>query len=49
MPKKRLSAEQIVTLLSQIEVSTAQGEVTSVAGPKAGISAGKSRPPLDRR
>ena len=38
MPKKRLSAEQIVTLLSQIEVSTAQGDVTSVACPNAGIS-----------
>lgn len=28
MPKKGLSAEQIVTLLSQIEVSMAQGNTT---------------------
>ncbi len=28
MPKKRFSAEQIVTLLRQIEVSMAQGNAT---------------------
>jgi putative transposase len=31
MPKKRLSAEQIVTLLRQIEVSMAQGKAAPVA------------------
>jgi hypothetical protein len=31
MPKKRFSAEQIVTLLRQIEVSMAQGKSASVA------------------
>jgi putative transposase len=31
MPKKRFSAEQIVTLLRQIEVSMAQGKPTPVA------------------
>jgi hypothetical protein len=31
MPKKRLSAEQIVTLLRQIEVSMAQGKSAPVA------------------
>jgi len=30
MPKKRFSAEQIVTLLRQIEVSMAQGNPTPV-------------------
>lgn len=30
MPKKRFSAEQIVTLLRQIEVSMAQGKPTPV-------------------
>ena len=38
MPKKRFSAEQIVTLLRQIEVSMAQGNVTPVACRDAGIS-----------
>ena len=31
MPKKRFGAEQIVTLLRQIEVSMAQGKPTPVA------------------
>ena len=31
MPKKRFSAEQVVTLLRQIEVSMAQGNSTPVA------------------
>jgi putative transposase len=38
MPKKRFSAEQIVTLLRQIEVSMAQGNPTPVACWDAGIS-----------
>lgn len=38
MPKKRFSAEQIVTLLRQIEVSMAQGNATPVACREAGIS-----------
>ena len=38
MPKKRFSAEQIVTLLRQIEVSMAQGTPTPVACQDAGIS-----------
>ncbi len=38
MPKKRFSAEQIVTLLRQIEVSMAQGKSTPVACRDAGIS-----------
>ena len=38
MPKKRFSAEQIVTLLRQIEVSMAQGKSTPVACRAAGIS-----------
>ena len=38
MPKQRLSAEQIVTLLRQIEVSMAQGKPTPVAYRDAGIS-----------
>jgi hypothetical protein len=38
MPKKRFSAEQIVTLLRQIEVSMAQGKPTLVACWDAGIS-----------
>jgi putative transposase len=38
MPKKRFSAEQIVTLLRQIEVSMAQGKPTPVACRDAGIS-----------
>jgi putative transposase len=38
MSKKRFSAEQIVTLLRQIEVSVAQGKAALVAGRDAGIS-----------
>jgi putative transposase len=38
MPKKRFSAQQIVTLLRQIEVSMAQGKATPVACRDAGIS-----------
>src|SRR5664279_2545863 len=38
MPKKRFSAEQIVTLLRQIEVSMAQGKATPMACRDAGIS-----------
>jgi transposase-like protein len=38
MPKNRLSAEQIVTLLRQIEVSMAQGKSIGVACREAGIS-----------
>ena len=38
MPKKRYSAEQIVPLLRQIEVSMAQGNATPVACPDVGIS-----------
>ena len=39
MPKKRFSAEQIVTLLRQIEVLMAQGK----AAPEACREAGKSQ------
>ena len=38
MAKKRFSAEQIVTLLRQIEVSMAQGNAAPVACRDAGIS-----------
>jgi hypothetical protein len=38
MPKKRFSAEQIVMLLRQIEVSMAQGNSTPVACRDAGIA-----------
>ena len=38
MPKKRFSAEQIVTLLRQIEVSMAQGKSTPEACRAAEIS-----------
>ena len=38
MPKKRFSAEQIVTLLRQIEVLMAQGKPTPVACRDAGVS-----------
>ena len=38
MPKKRFSAEQIVTLLRQIEVAMSQGKSTSIACREAGIS-----------
>ena len=38
MPKKRFSADQIVTLLRQIEVSMAQGKSAPEACRDAGIS-----------
>jgi hypothetical protein len=38
MPNKRFSAEQIVTVLRQIEVLMAQGNSTPVACRDAGIS-----------
>ena len=38
MPKKRFSAEQIVTVLRQIEVGMAQGKTAPVACREAGIS-----------
>ena len=38
MPKKRFSAEQIVTLLRQTEVSMAQGKTAPVACRDVGIS-----------
>jgi putative transposase len=38
MPKKRLSAEQIVVLLRQIEVMMSQGKTAPVACREAGIS-----------
>jgi putative transposase len=38
MPKKRFSAEQIVTLLRQIEVFMAQGKSTPEACRESGIS-----------
>jgi putative transposase len=38
MPKKRFDAEQIVTLVRQIEVSIAQGEAALVACRAPGIS-----------
>ena len=38
MPKKRFSAEQIVTLLRQVEVATSQGKSVSLACREAGIS-----------
>ena len=38
MAKKRFSAEQIVTLLRQIEVMTAQGQLVPAACREAGIS-----------
>ena len=38
MPKKRFSAEQIVTLLRQIEVAMSQGKSAAVACRDAGIS-----------
>ncbi len=38
MPKKPFSAEQIVVLLRQIEVSMSQGKSASVARREAGIS-----------
>ena len=38
MPKKRFSAEQIVTVLRQIEVLISQGKAAPVACREAGIS-----------
>ena len=38
MPKKRLTAEQIVTLLRQIEVATSQGKSIAIACREAGIT-----------
>jgi putative transposase len=38
MPKKRFSPEQIVMLLRQVEVATAQGKAIGVACREAGIS-----------
>jgi putative transposase len=38
MPKKRLSAEQIVVLLRQIEVLMSQGKTAAIACREAGIS-----------
>lgn len=38
MPKKRFSAEQVVTMLRQIEVATSQGKSIGVACREAGIS-----------
>ena len=38
MPKKRFSAEQVVTVLRQIEVLIAQGKAAPVACREAGIS-----------
>jgi len=38
MPKKRFSAEQIVTLLRQIEVAMGQGKSAQIACREAGIS-----------
>ena len=38
MPRKRFSAEQIVTLLRQIEVTMSQGKSAAVACRDAGIS-----------
>jgi putative transposase len=46
MPKKRFGAEQIVTLLRQIEVSMAQGKPAPVACRDAGISQQKLRDEL---
>ena len=37
MPKKRFSAEQVVTLLRQIEVSISTGRSTQMACREAGI------------
>ena len=38
MPKKRFGAEQIVTLLRQIEVAMGQGKSVQMACREAGIS-----------
>ena len=44
MPKKRFSAEQIVTLLCQIEVSMSQGKAAPVACYAVWLSEGKIGP-----
>ena len=46
MPKKRFGAEQIVTLLRQIEVSMAQGKPTPAACRDAGINHSATLPSL---
>jgi putative transposase len=38
MPKKRLSSDQIVLLLRQIEVAMGQGKSTGIACREAGVS-----------
>lgn len=43
MPTKRFSAEQIVALLHQIEVATAQGKSISIACREAGIASMNQR------
>ena len=48
MPKKRMSAEQIVVLLRQIEVQTGQGKTIQAACREAGIS-DKSAVPFSGR
>ena len=48
MPKKRFGAEQIVTLLRQIEVLMAQGKSAPEACRDAGISAAPSCPTARR-
>ena len=45
MSKKRFNAEQIVTLLRQIELSMAQGKSVPVACHDAGISRSYSNEP----
>jgi hypothetical protein len=44
MPKKRFGAEQVVTLLRQIELSMAQGKPTPVAYRDAGITINPRHP-----
>ena len=48
MPKKQISAEQIVVLLRQIEVQTGQGKTIQAACREAGIS-DKSYLPVPER
>lgn len=38
MPKKRMSAEQIIVSLRQIEIKTGQGKTVQTAHREAGIS-----------
>ena len=49
MPKKRFSAQQIVTLLRQIEVSMAQGKSTPRCLPGGGDIAADLRDELPNR